>query len=156
MVDGPDTLRRLRLRVALKLMLAVAIAGVGLMSLRFLAGGPERPARLRVDLAGVAPGQTRTVGWQGRAVVVLHRRKETVAALDLDAGRASPWFVAFATGTARGCPVVWQAEPARFREACGDAAWDAAGRPVAPPAEAPLESPPHRITADGRLILGHS
>ena len=136
-------------------MMVLAVAVAGGIGLRFLAGGPSVEAeRVRHDLSAIPPGATRSLGWDGRAVIVLHRRPETVAALgDRIAGDPTPdWFVAFDRGTARGCSVVWEASADRFREVCADAAWDAAGRPLK--GHSPLAVPPHRITTDEVLIVG--
>ena len=136
-------------------MMLLAVVAAGAIALRFVAGGPSVEAeRVRHDLAAIPPGGTRSVGWDGRAVIVLHRRPETVVALgDRLADDPTPdWFVAFARGTARGCSVVWEPRTDRFREVCADATWDAAGRSL--DGHAPLAVPPHRITAERVLILG--
>jgi Rieske Fe-S protein len=155
MADLPDPARRLRLRVTLKLMIALAAAVVATISVRYLAGGGA-PAPSSFDVSGMAPQTTRTVGWRDRPVIVLRRAPATIDRLGARlADDPSPaWFVAFANGTARGCTVVWEAAPGRFRESCGEAAWDAAGEPLPGTKAPPLDIPPHRFTGDGRLVLG--
>ena len=134
---------------------ALAVAAL-VVAWGFLAGGNDASVtRSRYALAGIAVGATRTVGYRGRAVIVLHRPRALAQRLAAQ-GRAGPspaWFVAFATGTSRGCPVIW--EPAResFRETCGDARYDAAGRPLGGDGIAPLRVPPYRIEGD-TLVLG--
>lgn len=157
MKDIPDSPLRLYLRVTLKSMIALAAIGILVIGTRYLGGGAaEGVGRDRYDVSELPAGRALTVGWGGRAVIVLHRSPETRAALgDAMAGDPSPaWYVAFAAGTATGCTIVWQRRAERFRESCGSATWDAAGRPGTGTDAAPLRSPPHRITGDGRLILG--
>lgn len=157
MKNIPDSPLRLYLRLALKGMIALAVVAAVLVAARFLGGGAdEASGRDRFDLSGLAAGAVRMVGRDGRPVIVLHRREATIDALgDGVADDPSPaWFVARAAGTATGCTVVWQPRRERFRESCGDAAWDAAGRPLPGTSAGPLRVPPHRITADEHLILG--
>lgn len=157
MKDVPDSPLRLYLRLTLKAMAVVVVLGVIAVATGYLGGGAdEGVGRDRYDVSELPAGRARTVGWGGRAVVVLHRSPETRDALGgALAGDPSPaWYVAYAAGTATGCTVVWQRRAERFRESCGRATWDAAGRPRSGTDADPLRSPPHRITADGRLILG--
>ncbi|WP_067561138.1 hypothetical protein [Halofilum ochraceum] len=158
MTDLPDSPRRLRLRVTLKLMMALAAMAVVVIGVRYLAGSGNSgaPDRLRIDVSDMAPDTTRTVGWRNRPVIVLRRGPETVERLGARLGDdPSPgWFVAFANGTARGCSVVWESAARRFRESCGQATWDASGVPQAGTDAAPLNVPPHRFIGDGQLLLG--
>lgn len=158
MVSGRDNALRLRLRVALKLMVALALAGAAVIGWRYLGGGGPDGARAgaRYTLADLGPGQARTLDWDGRPVIVLHRGAATVAALrrDAAAGARPAWFVALARGTARGCPVVWERARRRFRETCGDARYDAAGRPLGASAPGPLRVPPHHWPDARTLVLG--
>lgn len=139
-------------------MMALAGIVVVLVGARYLAGGDRGGAldRTRIDVSDMAPDTTRTVGWRERPVIVLRRGPETMDRLGTrladDAG--SHWFVAFASGTARGCSVVWEPGARRFREICGQAAWDAAGEPLPGTDAAPLNIPPHRFSGDGQLVLG--
>lgn len=158
MADVPDSVLRLRLRVTLKIMMALAAIAVAVVGVRYLGGADtaSAPGRLRADLADLAPGQVRTLGWQGRPVIVLHRPRALVSALgERLAGDPSPgWFVAFANGTANGCTIVWAGEARRFRESCSEAAWDGAGRPAPGTDAGPLEIPVHTMTDDRQLMLG--
>lgn len=156
MASAPDNVLRLRLRVALKVMVALALAGAAVIGWRFLGGGVADGSRgqVRVVLADLEPGQARTFGWDGRPVIVLHRRAETVAALAGAAGPRAEWFVALASGTARGCPVVWEPVQRRFRESCGDARYDAAGRPLGADRLEPLRVPPHHWPDERTLVIG--
>jgi len=158
MPSAPDEDLRLRFRVALKAMMALGCAAVALVGWGFLSSGPSGAGQdvVRIDLSDLAPGRVRTVGWRGRAVVVLHRRDETVDALEQasSAGRNPRWFVAFANGTARGCPLVWEAAERQFRETCAAARYDAAGRPVGTGELEPLRIPPHYWTGGDILVIG--
>lgn len=158
MTDLRESPRRLRLRVTLKLMMALAGIVVLVIGVRYLAGGNSGavPDRLRIDVADVAPDTVRTVGWRDRPVIVLRRSRDTIDRLGARLGNdPSPgWFVAFANGTARGCSVVWEPGARRFRESCGQAAWDAAGEPLSGTDAPPLNVPPHRFSEDGQLLLG--
>ncbi|MEX0606825.1 MAG: hypothetical protein WD382_02310 [Halofilum sp. (in: g-proteobacteria)] len=152
MSSHPDL--RLRLRVAVKLLVLTGVAGFAAVAVGFLFGGaPDRAGPvIRVSLAGLAPGEVRTVGWDARAVVILHRRSKTRARPGAEeAAPNAQWLVAHARG-GEGCPVIWEAERHQFRETCGDARYDAAGQPLGS-GYPPLEQPPHRIQ-DDVLILG--
>lgn len=132
----------------------VAAAGV---ALAYLTGEPERSAPVaRFGVAGLEPGEVRAIDWHGGPVIVLHRRAATVEALDdVVADDNSPrWFVARASGPARGCPLRWRRGPARFVETCIGARYDAAGRPVDGNHGPALKVPPHHFTADRQLVLG--
>jgi len=132
--DQAAVRRRLRLRVIAKLMLGTAFLAVVFVFLSaFLSGdkpGDPTPG-LQVDIAGIAPGEVRTVIWEGRPVIVQRRTAAQRAALlgadaARDAGLRDPasqrseqpdaahpllrstspdWFVAIALGTDYGCPV---------------------------------------------------
>jgi Rieske Fe-S protein len=141
---------RLRLRVAIKLLLVLACGACAVVALGFVFGGaPEHPGPTRrIALDGIAPGEVRTVGYDSRPVIILHRDRAMREALTVD----TAWLVAYARGTGHGCPVVWQAERRQFRESCSDLRYDAAGRALQHD-HAPLEQPPHRIEGE-TLILG--
>ena len=139
-------------------MMALAVVVVAVIGVRFLGGDGtgEAPARLRIDVSDLSPDTTRTVGWRNRPVIVLRRSPQTMDRLGARLGDdPSPdWFVAFANGTARGCSGVWEPGARRFRESCGQAAWDAAGEPRPGTDAAPLNVPPHRFSGYGELLLG--
>lgn len=152
MTSDPEL--RLRLRVAIKLLLALGGGAFVIVALGFVFGGaPEHSgATRRVALAGIDPEEVRTVGYDDRPVLILHRGRATREALAIDSDPHPAWLVVYARGTGQGCPVVWQAERQQFRESCSDLHYDAAGHPLRE-GYGPLEQPPHRID-DDTLILG--
>jgi len=123
-------LRRLRLRVALKCMLAFAALFVlYVFGSSFLTSSPdERIYETRnIPLEGHAPGTAEWYNWNGRPILVLHRSGEQLAALsqheselqDPDSERSrqpdfaknahrsrdTTWFVAIAAGTDFSCAI---------------------------------------------------
>ena len=127
-------LRRLRLRVALKIMLAfAAMCGVYVFASSFMTSSPnERSYETRsIPLEGQEPGTAEWYNWNGRPILVLHRSAEQLAALSLheselqDPGsvrsrqpdfaknryRSSDdnWFVAIAAGTDFSCAIEYLA-----------------------------------------------
>ena len=143
--DDPVRARRLlRLRVALKAMVAVGVVTIAFVLVSaFLSGEDDERAlpALRVVVGDMAPGETRTLTWDGRAVLVRRRTSEEIDRLeaedgalrarlrDPDSARSEQppgvggalrsvepeWFVAIGLGTDYGCPVGYlQPEPAPF------------------------------------------
>ncbi len=122
--------RRLRLRVAAKLMLALGFFAVLYVVLSVLLhADPESrviPTQ-RVQIGSMQPGEVRQVLWEGRPVLVYHRTADDIAALNqanpdlLDAesadSRQPAWaknalrsklpeyFVSIGVGTDFSCPV---------------------------------------------------
>jgi len=129
-----DERRLLRLRVIAKAMLATAfLTTVFVFVSAFLSGdkpGDPTPG-MRVTIDDIAIGDTRTLIWEGRPVIVQRRTPDAIAALRSedparDAALRDPrstrseqpdsadtalrsvqpeWFVAIAIGTDYGCPV---------------------------------------------------
>lgn len=154
-----DNAFRLHLRIVLKLLSLVGLVLAVMVSLRYLGGTATdpSPSSVRVALAEIAPGEVRRVGLGNRAVIVLHRspdvREHLRAAGHADTDAA--WFVAWDRGTDRGCSLVWEAARAGFREVCGDARYDAAGRSVGDAGLPPLPAPPHHVdSAAGIVVIG--
>lgn len=143
MPTAPDNPLRLRLRVAVKLLFAAGLLAAAAVSLGYFGGGagPRFPDQRRVDVSDLALGQARRLDWDGRPVIVLRRTGDG-------------WFVALASGTAMGCPVVWEPAPGHFVEPCSGARYDPRGRPIDAPGLAPLRVPPYHFDAAGRLVLG--
>lgn len=129
-VSPQSATRRLRLRVAAKLMLYVGFAGVIYVVLSAIRSGdgqvPEVPS-LRVDLSEFNVGEFEILQWENRPVLVYRRSDADIVNLRtsdtrlLDAtslnsvqperfesnfrSESPDWFVAIALGTGKGCTV---------------------------------------------------
>ncbi|MGQ7843909.1 hypothetical protein ACUNV4_05495 [Granulosicoccus sp. 3-233] len=145
MMDRPlsaeEQRRRLRLRVAAKLMVGFAILCLlYVLAAQVFTGGGATPAMptLRVATADLLPGESRVISWEDRPVLLYRRRVEDIAQLRSpddrlrdassrqskqpdeyrdDLRSASPeLYVAIALGTDLGCPVSFlPAERAQFQ-----------------------------------------
>jgi len=129
-VSEEDKRKRLRLRVAAKMMMYLGFAGVVYVFISAITSGDgEVPAvpSMRVEIANLQPGQVQFLTWQGRPVLIYRRTDADVVALRTadprlrDPGSNSSqqpdtakndfrsvnpdYFVAIALGTGRGCSV---------------------------------------------------
>lgn len=127
-VDPDSSRRRLRLRVAAKLMMYLAFAGIVYVFLSALfSGGNDVPVvpSLRVDISHLQPGDVEFVNWENRPIVIYRRTEADIEQLGapgqrlLDAASVSSeqpqglnndfrsplpeWFVAIGLGTGHGC-----------------------------------------------------
>ena len=141
-ISEQDLQRRLKLRVAVKLMLGVAALSVIYVFIAAIRSGsgevPEVPT-LRVSLADLLPGESRLVSWEGRPVLLYRRQDSDYASLRtpderlIDAqsekstqpaafanefrSAAPDLFVAIALGTDLGCSVSYlQPDSSNFQE----------------------------------------
>ncbi|MFK7891575.1 MAG: hypothetical protein AB8B63_12245 [Granulosicoccus sp.] len=129
-VDPDSSRRRLRLRVAAKLMVYLAFAGIVYVFVSALMSGdgkvPDVPS-MRVDISQLQPGDIEFVNWQNRPIVIYRRTDGDIEQLGvlaqrlLDANsvsseqpmglnndfrsRVPEWFVAIGLGTGQGCTV---------------------------------------------------
>ena len=128
--DTDTARRRLKLRVAAKLMIYVGFAGVLYVFFAAFRSGdgkiPSLPG-MRVSIAHIQPGEADFFSWEGRPVVV-YRRLQTDASMlrsddkrlldassmnseqpesSINAWRSETpeWFVALALGTDLGCSI---------------------------------------------------
>ena len=122
--------RRLKLRVAIKLMLYLGFAGIAYVFLSaFLSGNREVPnvPSLRVDIADMEAGQANFLTWEGRPVLIYRRTDQDIVQLRTSDERirdpnsaaseqpefaqnamrsqSADFFVAIALGTGQGCTV---------------------------------------------------
>jgi len=123
-------IRRLRLRVAAKLMLVLGFVGIMYVVLSmFFSSDPDSqviPTKV-VDIGGLRAGEVRIVLWEGRPVLIYHRTRAQVQALQaedtrlLDAtsekSRQPEWakneqrssepeyFISIGVGTDFSCPI---------------------------------------------------
>lgn len=126
-----ESSRRLVLRVATKVLGAIALLAFVYVLLSSALRGNSQPAseQFTVDLANLAPGKVLSLQWNGRAVLVLHRDEAMIEALGASAsGLADPdsersgqpeearnrfrslrpeYLVVIGHGTDLGCPVQW-------------------------------------------------
>ncbi|ASJ72215.1 hypothetical protein [Granulosicoccus antarcticus] len=125
-----DQQRRLKLRVAVKLMLSLGVLGVlyvFIAGLRSGGGDVDDVPSLRVSTADLLPGQHRLLSWEGRPVMLYRRQDSDYANLRTPDERlsdpqsaksiqpqtmATPFrsatpdvFVAIALGTDQGCSI---------------------------------------------------
>lgn len=129
-VTREDAKRRLRLRVAAKMMGYVAFAGVIYVFISAIMSGdgkvPSVPS-MRVNIAALQPGQTEFLTWEGRPVLVYRRTDTDVVqlrsvderikdpnsshsvqpefAMNAMRSQSIEYFVAIALGTGQGCTV---------------------------------------------------
>ena len=121
---------RLQLRVAAKLMLAMAFFSIVYVFLSAFLSGDRNAGSMpafRVAIDTIAPGQTRQLTWQGRPVLIHRRTSEEIASLSISddrlvdpqsasseqpewvdgpsRSRQDEWFVAIAVGTDFSCPI---------------------------------------------------
>ena len=140
--NGKSDVRRLRLRVLAKFMLATAAFGVAFVAFAFFfSGNDERPRvpSLSVDVHDMQPGDTQRILWERRPVIIHRRTTASIAMLDSPAATAAgrledpdsrrseqpealrnarrsmepEWFVAIALGMDQGCPVSMAGDSAR-------------------------------------------
>ncbi|MFK7997247.1 MAG: hypothetical protein AB8B87_24170 [Granulosicoccus sp.] len=128
--SSEDARRRLRLRVAAKVMLYLGFAGMVYVFISALMSGdgevPAVPSKL-VDISNLEPGEVDFLTWEGRPVLVYRRMDSDVVKLrttddrlrDPDSARSdqppfaqnilrsetADYFVAIALGTGQGCTV---------------------------------------------------
>lgn len=134
MMDRPlsadDQRRRLRLRVAAKLMVGFAtLCLLYVLIAQVFSGGGETPSMpgLRVTVADLLPGESRVISWENRPVLLYRRQEQDLLQLRspderlLDAtsrkskqpdeyrgdfrSASAELFVAIGLGTDLGCPV---------------------------------------------------
>jgi ubiquinol-cytochrome c reductase iron-sulfur subunit len=128
--SNEDAQRRLRLRVAAKLMGYLAFAGVAYVFISAIMSGDgevRSVPSLRVDISQLQPGQVQFLTWEGRPVLVYRRSNADIVQLrtvderlaDPDSGSSEQpefaindwrsqnpdYFVAIALGTGQGCTV---------------------------------------------------
>jgi ubiquinol-cytochrome c reductase iron-sulfur subunit len=162
---------------------AVAL-GAGLGVARYIVATPRPPAGspLPVDIAALAPGRLLAVEWKGRAVWILRRSADEVAAL---AGYESELvdpasmqslqpescrnphrslrpevFVAVGQCTHQGCPPQLKSGAggrSEFLCPCHTSKFDLAGRVFRNgPAPANLVIPEYRFEGEARLVIGEA
>lgn len=147
---------------------AVGGLGVAAASWPFIASmNPSRDVQSRVttdvDLGAIAPGDVRTVVWQGKPVFVFHRTDAQIAQMQTadggkdrqpDAQRVIDphWLVVVGICTHLGCVPNKTADG--WLCPCHGSVFDNSGRILKGPAPRNLELPPYEIIGDGKMRLG--
>ncbi len=156
--------RRIHIRAIFKIMATMLILAMLWVGFSFVATVEDPEANVKVmrfDLSGIKPGETEVFDWNRRPLIVLHRSSDMLEflraghterlrdALSDNSNQPEPmqnfhrslipeYFVAIATGTDLGCPVVFlpaQSETFQgehwkggFRDSCRGSRYDLAGR----------------------------
>ena len=122
-------------------------------------------AATEADLAGILPGEARTVPWQGKPVFILHRTPEQIAAMQASKGGDDPqqdqqrvkqpqWLVVVGVCTHLGCV------PTREKDGwlcpCHGSVYDNSGRVMRGPAPKNLEVPPYQFAAGDKIVIGEA
>lgn len=122
-------------------------------------------ATTEFDLAGMNPGDMRTVAWQGKPVFVLHRTPEQIKNMQASNGGLDPepdqrrvkqpeWLVVIGVCTHMGC--VPNKEGPGWICHCHGSEYDDSGRVLRGPAPKNLEVPPYRFIAADKIVIGES
>ncbi len=120
-------------------------------------------ASTEVDLSNIAPGEVRTVAWQGKPVFVFHRTPEQIAAMaqslgsdkdpepDAERVQRPEWLVVIGLCTHLGC--VPNRKPHGWDCPCHGSVYDNSGRILKGPAPRNLDLPPYEFLAADRLLI---
>lgn len=121
-------------------------------------------ATTEFDLAGMNPGDMRTVAWQGKPVFILRRTQEQIK--EMEASNGSPidpepdskrvkkpeWLVVVGVCTHMGC--VPNKEGPGWTCHCHGSQFDDSGRVTRGPAPKNLEVPPYQFIAADKIVIG--
>lgn len=154
----------------IKVTTAMGGAGVAAACLPFVASmNPSSDVMARAttefDLAGMNPGDMRTVPWQGKPVFILRRTAAQITAMAASNGGLDPqpdrqrvqqpeWLVVVGVCTHMGC--VPNKEGPGWTCHCHGSQYDDSGRVVRGPAPKNLEVPPYRFAASGKIVIGEA
>jgi ubiquinol-cytochrome c reductase iron-sulfur subunit len=123
---------------------------------------------VEVDLAAIPLGQTATIKWRGKPVMIRHRTPEDIEAARRDDGAAlrdpeadasrvlnPEWLVVIGVCTHLGCvPIANAGDWGGFFCPCHGSHYDVSGRVRKGPAPLNLEVPKYTFTEEGKLIIG--
>jgi len=118
-----------------------------------------------VDLGDIAVGETKTIGWQGKPVFILHRTPDQIAGArseqsattkdpEKDEARVQKpeWLVVVGICTHLGCV------PLRKKKGwvcpCHGSVYDNSGRILSGPAPKNLILPPYEFLSDNKILIG--
>ncbi|MDE2118504.1 MAG: ubiquinol-cytochrome c reductase iron-sulfur subunit [Betaproteobacteria bacterium] len=153
-----------------KVTSVVGGAGVAAACLPFVASmNPSSDVLARAitefDLAGISPGEMRTVAWQGKPVFILRRTQEQIREMQASNGGLDPepdqqrvkqpeWLVVVGVCTHMGC--VPNKEGPGWTCHCHGSQFDDSGRVIRGPAPKNLEVPPYRFIAADKIVIGEA
>ncbi|MDX1811212.1 MAG: ubiquinol-cytochrome c reductase iron-sulfur subunit [Gammaproteobacteria bacterium] len=122
-------------------------------------------ATTEASLKGLAPGQSKTVSWQGKPVFILHRTDEQIESMAKSDGGKEPqadservqkqdWLVVIGICTHLGC--VPNRKDAGWFCPCHGSVYDNSGRILHGPAPRNLAVPPYEFLSDNKILIGKS
>jgi ubiquinol-cytochrome c reductase iron-sulfur subunit len=154
----------------IKVTSVVGGAGVAASCLPFVASmNPSSDvlakATTEFNLAGMNPGDMRTVAWQGKPVFVLRRTPEQIKESQASDGVLDPepdqhrvkrpeWLVVIGICTHLGC--VPNKEGPGWTCHCHGSQYDDSGRVTRGPAPKNLEVPPYKFIAADKIVIGEA
>jgi len=165
--DGPiDPERRGFLEKATGIVAGTGIAAASWPFIQSM--NPSRDvashATTDVSLAGIAPGEAKTVSWQGKPVFILHRTPQEIAAARASDGsdkdpaadatrvQKPQWLVVVGICTHLGCV------PSRTQQGwfcpCHGSVYDNSGRILRGPAPRNLDVPPYHFAGTDDIVIG--
>jgi len=122
-------------------------------------------ATTEANLAGIEPGESKTVEWQGKPVFILRRTDDQIEKMTSSSGGKDPqadadrvkkpdWLVVVGLCTHLGC-VPSRNENGWFCP-CHGSQYDNSGRILKGPAPSNMILPPYDFVADNKIIIGKS
>ena len=116
-----------------------------------------------VDLSPIAPGEAKTVSWQGKPVFILRRTDEQIEKMRGEGEGKDPqsddsrvlepeWLVLIGLCTHLGC--VPNRKEAGWFCPCHGSAYDNSGRILRGPAPRNLDLPPYQFVSKDKIIIG--
>jgi ubiquinol-cytochrome c reductase iron-sulfur subunit len=145
------------------LALAFAAVGFGAIAWAFIAAlGPNATSSAAatriINLATIAPGQTRIIAFRGQPILIRHLRAREITRRAIQLNPANPAFVVFG-GVAPQHFCLIKPTPTGFTDPCDGTSFDPLGRALPNPTAAAqralhLTIPPHRFLSKHALQLG--
>lgn len=122
-------------------------------------------ATTEVDISGIAPGQEKTVAWEGKPIFIVHRTPEQIASMkgspggkdpqaDADRVKHPEWLVVLGVCTHMGCV------PLRNDDGwlcpCHGSVYDNSGRILHGPAPRNLAVPLYKFVSNEKIVIGEA
>jgi len=132
------------------------------------AGNVKALSTIEVDLTNIAPGQSKTVLWQGKPVFISHRTAADITlarqndtasnliepAKDEDRVQKEAWLVVMGVCTHLGCVPLGNSNGQGWRCPCHGSQFDNSGRLTRGPAARNLDIPPYKFINDNKILIG--